>query len=431
MEALNNKIFAARDDHYTQAQVVGVTGYNATQDAMKVVHTTDANELKVAVSQHLVDAPDLRARTDIGDPTTSTPLKCDNAGKLEVEATLELDSSTLAKEAKQDTMITDLSQIATNTSRLSPQLNRTEAIPVQIMVGSGGANYDALRANGQDLMVMIDDMNPDVAVNSGLSTAVLQTAGNTILTDGSQQTKCMGLFSGTQVQLKVDSNGVLETSGGGGGGSDATAANQVLQLAQETIIAGDTSSLDSKITACNTGAVVVSSSALPTGAATEASLTSVDGKITACNTGAVVVSTSALPTGAATSALQLREQTTSSLFSGTQTILSGASHTFTTTLDKNGSTKYNLLIVSTTTAGDIDYTIEIEASDDNSTFYTDANGGGGGGGGGATSPVVSGIQNAQISIIDQTSRYARISFVNSGLTDLVITSVKATRINGI
>jgi hypothetical protein len=79
------------------------------------------------------------------------------------------------------------------------------------------------------------------------------------------------------------------------------------------------------VTACNTGACVVSSSALPTGAATsaaqatiiaglssidghvdglEASCSSIDGKITACNTGAVVVSSSALPALAATSTKQ-------------------------------------------------------------------------------------------------------------------------------
>jgi hypothetical protein len=240
MDTLNTKIRSSRDDNYTQAQVVGVTGYNSTLDRMKIAHMTDANELKVAVSQHLVDAPDMRARTNISDPATSTPLKCDAAGKLEVEATLELDSSSLAKEAKQDTMITDLGQIATNTSRLAPQLNRTEAIPVQIMVGSGGTEYDALRANGQDLMVMIDDMNPDVAVNSGLSTATKQDTmithladidnqTNSILTyqvqinqtqtNGNQVVKCMGNNAGTNVQLKVDANGVLETSGGGGGGT--------------------------------------------------------------------------------------------------------------------------------------------------------------------------------------------------------------------
>lgn len=70
----------------------------------------------------------------------------------------------------------------------------------------------------------------------------------------------------------------------------STAANQATANSSLSTIAGDTTSLDSKVTACNTGAVVVSSSALPSGAATEASLASLDGKVTACNTGAVVVS---------------------------------------------------------------------------------------------------------------------------------------------
>lgn len=54
--------------------------------------------------------------------------------------------------------------------------------------------------------------------------------------------------------------------------------------------------LNAKVTAVNTGAVVVSSSALPTGAATEVTLASIDSKITAVNTGAVTIS-AALPAG--------------------------------------------------------------------------------------------------------------------------------------
>ncbi len=50
--------------------------------------------------------------------------------------------------------------------------------------------------------------------------------------------------------------------------------------------------------------VAVSSSALPTGAATETTLAALNTKVTAVNTGAVVVSSSVLPTGAATSAKQ-------------------------------------------------------------------------------------------------------------------------------
>lgn len=102
-------------------------------------------------------------------------------------------------------------------------------------------------------------------------------------------------------EAKVDDNGnisVSVTSSGLPSGA-ATAAKQ------DT---GNTSlaSIDGKITAVNTGAVVVASSALPTGAANQTkqdtgntSLASIDGKITAVNTGAVVVASSALPTGAA------------------------------------------------------------------------------------------------------------------------------------
>lgn len=46
--------------------------------------------------------------------------------------------------------------------------------------------------------------------------------------------------------------------------------------------------------------VTVASLPLPSGAATESTLSTLNGKVTACNTGAVVVSSSALPSGAAT-----------------------------------------------------------------------------------------------------------------------------------
>tara|TARA_R110000751_G_scaffold5740_1_gene25755 strand:+ start:271 stop:1218 length:948 start_codon:yes stop_codon:yes gene_type:complete len=59
------------------------------------------------------------------------------------------------------------------------------------------------------------------------------------------------------------------------------------------------SSVDGKIVAVNTGACVVSSSALPSGAASESSLAALSAKVVTCDTGAVVVSSSALPSGAA------------------------------------------------------------------------------------------------------------------------------------
>jgi len=47
MDKLNAKVKASRDDAYTSAQIVGMTGYNSTQDRMKVAHVSDSNEVLV------------------------------------------------------------------------------------------------------------------------------------------------------------------------------------------------------------------------------------------------------------------------------------------------------------------------------------------------------------------------------------------------
>lgn len=80
-------------------------------------------------------------------------------------------------------------------------------------------------------------------------------------------------------------------------------------------IATSVASMDSKAPALVSGRVPVDGSGvtqpvsaaslpLPTGAATEATLSTLNGKVTACDTGAVVVSSSALPSGASTEAKQ-------------------------------------------------------------------------------------------------------------------------------
>jgi len=67
-----------------------------------------------------------------------------------------------------------------------------------------------------------------------------------------------------QVSLKVVNPDGTDIGGGGGGGGDATAANQTTQIGLETTIAGDTTSIDGKITTVNTGAVTISTE-LPAG----------------------------------------------------------------------------------------------------------------------------------------------------------------------
>lgn len=116
------------------------------------------------------------------------------------------------------------------------------------------------------------------ALPTGASTAAKQPALGTAGTASSDVITVQGIASMTPLSTTVSSS-ALPTG-----------------AATETTL----SALNTKVTAVNTGAVVISSSALPTGAATEATLSSLNGKVTAVNTGAVVISSSALPTGAAT-----------------------------------------------------------------------------------------------------------------------------------
>ena len=149
------------------------------------------------------------------------------------------------------------------------------------------------------------------------------------------------------------------------------------------------STINGKITTCDTSAIVVSSSALPSGASTSAnqttansSLNSIDGKITAVNTGACVISSSALPSGASTSALQTSANSTlsdiDSKLGGTLTTSAGVSRA-----------SGNLAVASSVTSGDVSSSVdansykniavfgnlgasgdvELQVSNDNSNWY--------------------------------------------------------------
>jgi hypothetical protein len=97
-------------------------------------------------------------------------------------------------------------------------------------------------------------------------------------------------------------------------------------------------SFDGKVVACNTGAVVVSSSALPTDAATESSLSAFSAKVIACNTGAVAVASSALPSGAADSANQNDIKV---LIAATNAALAGVLSVSAPAITKSSSTPVN------------------------------------------------------------------------------------------
>jgi len=105
----------------------------------------------------------------------------------------------------------------------------------------------------------------------------------------------LGTTSGGAVKkLLVDTDGnlqvdVVSMTGGG----DATAANQTTMIGHLSTIEGDTTSLDAKITACDTTgkATLLEQQSQTTQLTTIAGdTTSLDAKVVACNTGAVVVS---------------------------------------------------------------------------------------------------------------------------------------------
>lgn len=154
------------------------------------------------------------------------------------------------------------------------------------------------------------------ALPSGAATSALQTTGNSSLS--SIDTKTPALVTG---RVPVDGSGVTQPVNGtvtsNIGTTNGLALDTTLTAGSQKAIArggakGSTTAAD--VTSTNVDAntqgldvavktmpsVTIGSSALPTGAATETTLSSLNGKVTAVNTGAVVVSSSALPTGAAT-----------------------------------------------------------------------------------------------------------------------------------
>ena len=154
--------------------------------------------------------------------------------------------------------------------------------------------------------------------------------------------------------------------------------------------------INGKITTCDTSAIVVSSSALPSGAATSSnqstanlSLSSIDSNITNCDTSAVIVSSCALPvsscalpSGAASSLLQTSGNSTlsdiDSKLGGTLTTSAGVSRNsgnfavsssvisgdVSSSVDANS---YKNIAVFGNLGGSGD--IEIQVSNDNSNWY--------------------------------------------------------------
>ena len=253
------------------------------------------------------------------------------------------------------------------------------------------------------------------------------------------------------------------------------AAIEVLQ----TTIAGDTTSIDGKITACNTGAVVVSGSALPGGAATSAKqdiaettlnaiqvlqtaanvdlaalevlstaanvdlaaievlqttiagdTTSIDGKITACNTGAVVLAAGSASIGKLgansgvdigdvdVTSLPAKTNSDTTLFSASTSITNGATLT-SAVIDKNGAYRLSAAIVVDANGGS-GYSIQAQGSADNTTYFNVG--------------MAQQLTNPSLSTsleLDTSFRYVKVKITNSVGSDRSIVYSVASHCNGI
>ena len=178
------------------------------------------------------------------------------------------------------------------------------------------SNANRSHTNPSHITFLTDQAKTDHQEAVANAMGSLQTSGSDQTLSSIQQVGGYAWNGTNWERTQVDGAGSLNVNivSGGSGGGDASASNQLTMISSLSTIEGDTTSLDAKITACNTGAVVVSSSALPSGASTlseqqsqtaqlstiASDTTSLDTKVVACDTGAVVVSSSALPSGAST-----------------------------------------------------------------------------------------------------------------------------------
>lgn len=171
------------------------------------------------------------------DRTTNSihALACDSNGHLDVNLASLDPAHGLATEAKQDVIIGDLTD-GTQLARCMGSEDPNDPAATQLQLHLDGSG------NVQTNIVNTVNIAPANNVNSGITNdpANSVAVGLRARTDIADAT--------TETFLLTDSNGHLQVDVlSGGGGGDATAANQSLQLAQETVIATNSSSIDNKI----------------------------------------------------------------------------------------------------------------------------------------------------------------------------------------
>lgn len=272
-----------------------------------------------------------------------------------------------------------------STNGLTDAQLRAAKVPVNISTTSG----QALTANGVAgaLDVFVNNTSVPVRGDGVNATAV---TSNTLLVSGSD--------AGTQRNLNVDSTGKLNVNVSStvlppGAATEATLSSIDSKLTSPLAVTGPLTDAQLRATAVpvsgtvSTGGltdaqlratavpVSVSSSALPAGAATEATLSALNAKVTAVNTGAVVISSGSVAVSnfPATQPVSVAATlTTSEEKSNTATLSNVASSASSVTLLSSNASRMNATFYNDstqicyvkfgTTASSTSYTIQMAAS---------------------------------------------------------------------
>ena len=231
----------------------------------------------------------------------------DADGKLESTAGDATSANQATQIANQGTINTS---IGTVNSTLGDTNSKIDAMRGSSDLGVVNTSIGTVNSSVGDTNSKIDAMRASDSLTT-VKDGIVQN-----MTDGSAKAKIMGLFSGGQYQVATDGDGHLQVDvlSGGGGGTQFAGEATLATTGTGTAMIGRDNTGTARLVAVDTAGNIQmdivgnadttkATSTLQT--AGNASLTSVDGKITACNTGAVVVSSSALPTGASTEATAL------------------------------------------------------------------------------------------------------------------------------
>ena len=295
MESLNQKISAGNQEQKEYAQQSGIYGFNSSITPGLFQRLESDSNGALSVNLHGAEGSgDLKARTDVADPTTSTFLKCDADGKLEIEATLELDSSTLAKEvtlvALNDKVTTCDTGAIAGTVAVSGVAG-TVAVTASALPLPSGASTSLLQGSQLTQETFTALRTAEISISTASLDSKITSGADTTLATAQQVLiygeVTSGPGTGELHPIHITSAGDVEVEI-----ADFVKGQDTMSASFPVVIASDQSSLtvDGTVAVSGvTGTVAVSAVSLPLpgGASTETTLSALNTKVTACDTGAI------------------------------------------------------------------------------------------------------------------------------------------------